>query len=116
MTQSGKLDKKIKIFKKIPIKDEEGFQSFEKQILHRPWAFVKGNTEPVQVDGEKETVTKERVTFEIYYRPGIDTTMSVEFRGKDYEITAIYNPGFNDEMLILTGERKNSRGRRNGQW
>ena len=40
--------------------------------------------------------------------------MSIEFRNKDYEITAIYNPGFNDEMLILTGERKNSRGGKNG--
>lgn len=114
MTQSGKLNKKIKIFKKIRVKDKEGFQSFEKKYLHNPWAFVKGNTEPVQIDSEKETITKERVTFEIYYRDGIDTTMSIEFRNKDYEITAIYNPGFNDEMLILTGERKNSRGGKNG--
>lgn len=114
MTQSGKLNKKIKIFKKTPKKDAEGFQFFERELVFSPWAFVKGNTEPVQIDNEKETVTKERVTFEIYYREGINTTMVVEFRNKEYEITAIYNPGFNNEMLILTGERKNSRGVVNG--
>lgn len=113
MTQSGKLNKKIKIFKKTPKKDSEGFQYFEKDLKFTPWAFVKGNAEPVQVDNEKETVSKERVTFEIYYRDGIDTTMTIEFRNKEYEITSIFNPGFNDEMLILTGERKNSRGVKN---
>ena len=48
--------------------------------------------------------------FEIYYRPGVTKNMSIIFRDQEYQITAIFNPGFRDEKLILTGERQQSRG------
>ena len=34
--------------------------------------------------------------------------MTIEFRKNMYQITAIFNPGFNNEMLILTGTRGDS--------
>lgn len=115
MTQSGALNKKIIIGNKEWIEDDEGFQSVQLVPLARPWAKVTNITEQVQVNNDKESVTKERVTFEIYYRDGISRSMYVEFQKRVYQITAIFNPGFDNEMLILTGERDNSRGVENGQ-
>lgn len=109
MTQSGKLNKKIILGNKKWIKDDEGFQSFVIVPFCKPWASVKPITEQAGID-EKESVMKERVTFEIYYREGVTKKMSIEFNGKIYQVTGIFNPGFNNEMLILTGERDDSRG------
>lgn len=108
MTQSGLLDKKIKIFKKVNVVNDEGFGTWTHELIASPWAKVHNVTEQVEVDSQKEGVSKERVTFEIYYRPGITKMMSIDFRNKKYQITAIYNPEFKDEMLILTGERNDS--------
>lgn len=114
MTQSGALNKKIVIGNKKLIKDDEGFQKMEMIPFSRPWAKVTNIDEPIQMNSENESVTKERVTFEIYYRDGISKAMYVSFQGRVYDITAIYNPGFENRMLILTGERDNSRGDLNG--
>lgn len=114
MTQSGALDKKIVIGNKDWIEDDEGFQKPTLIPLAKPWAKVSNISEPVQINGDKESVVKERVTFEIYYREGITKSMYIEFQKRTYQITAIFNPNFANEMLILTGERDNSRGNSNG--
>lgn len=113
MTQSGALNKRIVIGNKKWIEDEEGFQKFVLVPLAKPWAKVNNISEPVQINGEKESVVKERVSFEIYYRDGISKSMYVEFQNKLYQITGIFNPNFENIMLILTGERDNSRGNSN---
>lgn len=110
MTQSGALNKKIIIGHKKWIEDDEGFQKVDFVPFARPWAKVDNITEPVSINDEKESVAKERVTFEIYYREGISTSMYIEFQKRIYQVTAIFNPGFENRMLILTGERENSRG------
>lgn len=110
MTQSGALNRKIVIGNKQWVEDEEGFQKNILVPLARPWAKVSNISEPVEMNGEKESIVKERVTFEIYYREGVTKSMYVEFQKRVYQITAIFNPNFENEMLILTGERDNSRG------
>lgn len=110
MTQSGKLNKKIILGNKKWKKDNEGFQYWEIEEFAKPWASVKPVTEQVDINGQDESVMKERVTFEIYYREGITKKMIIMFKDKVYQITGIFNPGFNNEMLILTGEREDSRG------
>lgn len=110
MTQSGQLNKKIIIGNKKWVTDNEGFQSYTLEPIARPWAKVNNITESVSVNNEKESVTQERVTFEIYYREGITKKMYVKFQEKLYQIKGIFNPGFENKMLVLTGERDNSRG------
>ena len=110
MTQSGFLDRRIIIGNKKYITDDEGFQHWEFVEFARPWAKIRNSTEPVVINDENESVTRERVTFEIYYRDGITKSMLIKFNGNDYQVSSIYNPGFRNEMLILTGERHNSRG------
>lgn len=107
--QSGRFDRKIEIYKKKWIKDDEGFQKQELVLIAKPWAAIKNITENVDID-EKETVAKERATFQIYYREEIDTSTKIKFNKKFYDVTAIFNPDFRNETLILTGERKQSRG------
>ena len=108
MTQSGALNKKIKIYNKEWTKNDEGFQTWNLKLVANPWTKVTNITEPIEVNGQKEGVAQERVTFEIYYREGISKGMTIEFRKNMYQITAIFNPGFNNEMLILTGTRGDS--------
>ena len=110
MTQSGRYDRKIILGNKKLIKDSQGFQSYEIVPFARPWASVKSSTDQVEVNDDKESVMNERVTFEIYYRPNITKNMYIVFKDKEYQITAIFNPGFRDETLVLTGERQQSRG------
>lgn len=110
MTQSGRYDRKIILGNKKPTKDPQGFQSYEIVPFARPWASVKPTTDQVEINNDKESVMNERVTFEIYYRPNITKNMYIVFKGNEYQITAIFNPGFSDETLVLTGERQQSRG------
>ena len=93
------------------VKNDQGFQSSEFVQLARPWAKVTNSADNFSVNDDKESVMRERLTFEIYYRPGVTNNMSVEFMDKTYAITAIFNPQFKNETLILTGERDTSRGR-----
>lgn len=92
------------------VKDSQGFQRAEFVEIARPWAKVTNVADSFNVNEDKEAVMRERLTFEIYYRPGVTNNMSVEFMDKRYAITGIFNPGFQNKMLILTGERDTSRG------
>lgn len=92
------------------VTNDEGFQSWQIVPFASPWARVKNITEQIEVDSSKEGVAKERATFEIYYREGINKSMSIIFRKNIYQITAIFNPGFDNKTLILTGERNDSLG------
>lgn len=115
MTQSGKYDRRIILGKKELKKDSQGFQSYEFKQIAKPWANIRTTTDNAKINEDKESVMDERVMFEIYYRPGVTKNMSIIFRDQEYQITAIFNPGFRDEKLILTGERQQSRGDINGQ-
>ena len=110
MTQSGKYDRRIILGKKELIKDSQGFQSYEFKEIARPWASIRTTTDNAQINEEKESVMDERVMFEIYYRPGVTKNMFIIFKDQEYQITAIFNPGFRDETLVLTGTRQQSRG------
>lgn len=92
---------------------ERDSQGFQKAVFHefaRPWAKVTNVADAFNVNEDKEAVMRERLTFEIYYRPGITNNMSIEFMDKRYAITSIFNPRFENKTLILTGERDTSRG------
>lgn len=114
MTQSGKYDRRIILGKKELKKDKQGFQSYVFKEIARPWASIRTTTDNAQINEDKESVMDERVMFEIYYRPGVTKNMFIIFRDQEYQITAIFNPGFRDETLVLTGERQQSRGDANG--
>lgn len=108
MTQSGAYDKKIAIGKVKMFTDNQGFQHREFVPEFRPWSKVTPLTEDIGPNTDLEQVAKERVTFEIYYREGISKNSQIMFRNKMYNVTAIFNPGFNNERLILTGTRDDS--------
>lgn len=91
-------------------KDSQGFQRAVFVEIARPWAKVTNTADNFNVNEDKESIMRERLTFEIYYRTGITNNMSIEFMGKTYAITAIFNPQFQNKTLILTGERDTSRG------
>lgn len=110
LVQSGLLNRKIRLGTIEMVKSSQGFQQATFKEIARPWARVDNTTESVDVNEDKESVLRERLIFEIYYRPGITKNMSIEFMDKRYAITAIFNPGFKNETLILTGERDTSRG------
>lgn len=108
MTQSGELSKKIKLGKIDFVTDDQGFQSRKFIQIATPWAKVTNVAEPITVNGEKENVAQERVSFEIYYREGVTKGMIVNFKGKNYSVTSLYNPNFENKMLILHTERDDS--------
>lgn len=108
--QSGRLDKKIILGVKKQVKNKQGFQTMEFVEIARPWASVRPYEENAEINNEKESVMKERVMFEIYYRPNVTTNMYIIFRNKEYQITGIFNPNFENKYLRLTGEREQSRG------
>lgn len=91
-------------------RDSQGFQKAVFSEFARPWAKVTNVADAFNVNEDKEAVMRERLTFEIYYRPGITNNMSIEFMDKRYAITSIFNPRFENKTLILTGERDTSRG------
>lgn len=103
MTQSGAMDKKIKLGNIRWVKDKEGNQSQEFVDFATPWAKIKSSTQEIINDANKELVTKITYTFEVYYRDGISKSMQIVFRDEVYDITAIFNPQFKNETLILTG-------------
>lgn len=108
MTQSGAYDKKIAIGKTKMVTDNQGFQHREFQAEFRPWSKVTPMTEDIGTNTDLEQVAKERVTFEIYYREGISKNSQIMFRGKVYNVKSIFNPGFNNVTLVLSGERDDS--------
>lgn len=113
MIQSGKLNKRITIGHKVSMKDKEGFQSWDVKPFARPWAYVRNSSEPAEINEQKEAITKERITFTIYYRDGITNSMYIIFNNKYYQIKSIFNPNFENETLVLTAVRDNSRGVKN---
>lgn len=110
LAQSGQLNRKISLGNMEMQKDSQGFQKAVFREIANPWAKVTNVADSFNVNEDKESVMRERLTFEIYYRPGVTNNMSIEFMGKMYAITAIFNPRFENKMLILTGERDTSRG------
>lgn len=110
LVQSGQLNRRIRLGNMEMVRDSQGFQKAIFHEIANPWAKVTNVADSFNVNEDKESVMRERLTFEIYYRPGVTNNMSIEFMGKRYAITAIFNPRFENETLILTGERDTSRG------
>ena len=108
MTQSGAYDKKIAVGRTRMVTDDQGFQHRQFVADFRPWSKVTPLTEDIGPNTDLEQVAKERVTFEIYYREGVSKNSQISFRGKVYNVKAIFNPGFNNVTLVLTGERDDS--------
>lgn len=109
MTQSGAMDRRIELGNVKWVTDDEGFQSQEFVPLAKPWAKITNQEEITEINDGKESVNVERVTFVIYFRPGVTQAMMIRFKGKIYEIKGIFNPNFRDVELHLTAYRDNSR-------
>lgn len=110
MVQSGRLNRRISLGVKKRVKDYQGFQTYDYVEIARPWASIRPVTEQSEINSDKESVMSERVTFEIYYRKDVTKNMYVIFDNKEYQITSIYNPGFENKYLELNGERDQSKG------
>lgn len=109
MTQSGAMQHRIELGHIKWVTDDEGFQQQLFVPFARPWAKIKNQEEPVEINDGKETITRERITFEIYYREGINKSMLIRFQDKTYQINSTFNPNFKNEYLILTAIHENSR-------
>lgn len=86
--QMNDMREKIKI--KAPIKPDGPFPPLdpEYEVLYTLWAkseFLKGQ----EFWAAKGVNSEHTVRFIVRYKKGIDTTMAVEYEGKDYDIQAI---------------------------
>ena len=105
----GELRHRIRLQKLETVVNENGFEE-EEWIDHKKvWASIKN------LHGreyfEAAAVQKENtVKFIIRYLPGIDTSMKILFKGKNYDITSIDNIRYENKYIEIKGVEVDSLG------
>lgn len=91
MIDAGKYRKKIKIVKKVPTEDADGFQTIEQQTVLQTWAEVK--TMPgAQLLKAGVEFSKATTRFVLRYpRTVIQPSMQVVMDGRTFEIVYLVN-------------------------
>lgn len=101
----GKLNKRIKIYKQVKKHDEYGEPIEEKELIHSCWASVKnksGREQFKSVAPFNKTVTSFLIR---YTKKSIDTTMTIEFQGEEYNIVYVDNYEFRNKYIEITAEK-----------
>ncbi|MFV9511809.1 phage head closure protein [Tepidibacillus sp. LV47] len=96
----GDLRHRITLQKQATITDADGFTTQQWQDVATVWAAVENlygreYWEAAAIQAEKT------VKFTIRYRPDVDQTMRIVFRGQVYEITAIDNIKYRNEYMEI---------------
>lgn len=101
----GKLNKRIKIYKQVKKHDEYGEPIEEKEVIHECWAYARnksGREQFKSVAPFSKTITSFLIR---YTKKKIDTTMTVEFQGEEYNIVYVDNYNYSNEYIEITAEK-----------
>ena len=91
MTNAGKYNKRINIYKTEVITDSAGFHSKERRLIMSPYASVK-TTRGMTLIKSNTDFEKAYTNFTIRYpHTPIDRDMEIEFNGKVYTIEYLNN-------------------------
>ena len=91
MTNAGKYNKKITIYKVFRDKDKDGFPIEQKKIVLQPYAAVK-TTRGMTIIVNDSDFEKAYTNFTIRFpKTPIDRKMLIDFHGKTYEIQYLNN-------------------------
>lgn len=101
----GRLNQKIIIYSLETDQDAYGDIIDTKETVHECWASVKNKSGTEQF----KSVTpfaKVITSFLIRYtKKAIDTSMKIEFKGEEYNITYVDNYNFNNKWIEITAEK-----------
>lgn len=104
MTNAGKYNKKIKIFKSEIVEDVQGFQTKKKTVVLEPYAKVK-TTKGYTLIKNGSDFEQAYTNFTIRYpKTLIERHMLIEFKGKIYTIEYLNN--INEESIELEIQAK----------
>lgn len=103
----GDMRHRITLQKKVDVVDAEGFTTQQWQDVATVWAAVE-NLHGREYWEAAAVQAENTVKFTIRYRPDIDQTMRIVFRGQIYEITAIDNIKYRNEYLEIKAVAQNA--------
>lgn len=101
----GKLNQKIKIYEPDSSYDDYGESVATKMLVHSCWASVKnksGREQFAAATPYAKTVTSFLIR---YTRTAIDTTMTVDFKGEEYNVVLVDNYNFSNKYIEITAEK-----------
>lgn len=103
----GLLRHRITLQKFMVITDPDGFTTQQWQDVATVWAAVE-NLHGREYWEAAAVQAENTVKFTIRYRPDIDQTMRIVFRGQVYEITAIDNVKYRNEYIEIKAVAQNA--------
>lgn len=89
---------RIEIYKEVSSGPYPGMGG--KEVIARPWADIKTLKGSEYVVGNI-TASEEPVRFIIRYRDGIDTTLKIKWKDKEYNIDSVANDNGLNQTLTL---------------
>lgn len=98
--QAGKLDRKIRIERKVPSRDEFGAEIFTWSLLAEVWA------QSIPVTGREyftaaQFVPEASIKFRIRYRSDLEEADTIVYNGTRYDIQYIAEMGRREGLEIL---------------
>ncbi len=99
-------DKKIEILKQVHHRDEMGITTTTLEPLAPPlWAYFR-QLSGKEVFAAATTNYKEEVLFQVNYRPDIQTTHVIRFKGALYDITRVdVFEGYKQDLKLYCSRR-----------
>jgi len=97
---AGELRYRITLQKKIDITDNEGFTKPDWDDVATVWAAVE-NLHGREYWEAAAIQAENTVKFTIRYRPDVDQTMRIIFRGKVYNILSVDNIKYRNEFIEI---------------
>ena len=105
MINPGRLNQRIKIYKNSSGYDDYGEPIDSKDLVHECWSSVRNKSGKEQFEASTP-FAKVVTSFLIRYtRKAIDTTMTIEFQGEEYNIIYVDNYNFSNEYIEITAEK-----------
>jgi SPP1 family predicted phage head-tail adaptor len=91
MLNAGKYNRRITIYRTVMVKDSDGFQKPDKQVILKPYAAVK-TTRGMTLIANGSDFEKAYTNFTIRYPiTKLNRDMLIEYNGKEYTIEYLNN-------------------------